>query len=858
MINHIIEYYKIPHPFDKSKESVAISDPGVLSERCFRVWVDDKKSTGEAHIPRILRVLISPDKSPDPADLELVKRFESNFKIQEDHRWGILKLRFFLRFTTACAIGYFIYWTIYNFPWFWAPATIFLESILGDTMNKIFQGVVISLVPGLSFIKNFVGAKRWTKSDFHSKYTKIFSRFGESSREYFAREIKKCLKIIKETAREEKVLLETGSIEDMLEEILRNHKISFEFARDWSERFERILEELSERAKKEPFLEGVVVKLDRLRDDLLCHYFGGFQIVPLKIATKNSLPEDFFPSFGGQFNLLSSILAKGFIEKAKNLKEFLDTTSHVRDAIYSSFNYLEEVKEKEERVKLLENIEEGFESLRNIVGNFHFGDNPYVPHERGNNLNNLYDRLYHLFGEAKLDILEGKRKVKGVFFRHLRIKSERAQRRRIKKLKLDVERLLCQGVKTKRVYEKVSHFLSFFGANLKRSILFSGIVFFIFASLLSFKVLAPGQVLTATHLRWGVKERATQKVPLFSRGVRVYRFGQGVVIFPGKELFWQMPLPFVFTHKIDFNKSQEFSSYMIFSAPTDTFYKKGLRLLAGIYGGYYQVVEITFEFVPKDREAWIRYDYDGKGCKRLRRDIAPVIDEWRGELFTFERSPLLNLEDKEEMRKIFSGSFFKKLWKDGRMREIIKSQIFKSPLMTYQYGTYPERIEPGIDLILRSLKRERTKLELADIPEEEKEKRIKRIEEFEGWVEKTKEDALKMAKEEYSVLRKRPEELKKYISDPDSISELKSFEAVWYAIRETMLYEYATEKFIKIMKGKMGKEKKKELLQMLIEKIEENPYFVSHIKIRDVRAKVIFMDSFSYRSLVSKITEEVI
>jgi len=858
MINHIIEYFKIPHPLEKDRGSIVVSDPGKLSEKCFRVWVDDRKSTGPAEFPRILRVLVSPDEEVGPEDVDLVKRFEHNAQIQDDHIWGIFKLRIFLRFAVACGIGYFIYWTIFNFPWFWVPARVFLESILGDTLTGIFQGVVIALVPGLSFLRNFVSAKRWVRANFHSQYTKIYPRFGRSSRDYFTTEVKKCLKDLGEAAQREGVSLEVATIKDILEEILAEHRVSFEFACHWSRRFEEILKDLSQRAKREVFLEGVVIKLDRLKNGLLLHYLQGFQMVPLKVATPNFSLEEVFPLPGQNFDLALSLLIKGFREKSKNLRNFLNETPSIREQIYSRFDSLRNAKEKKERVKLLESIEEGFKNLRNITGNFHFGDNPYIVYERGENLSNFYDKLYHLFGEAKIDILEGEKAVKGVFFRRLKIKSERAQRRRIEELRLRVERLLCQGISTRKGYERISHFFSFFGKDLKRSLVFSGTILFIFASLLSFRVLGPNQVLTTTYLRWGVKETATQKAPLFSRGVRIYQFGQGMPIFPKKEFFWQLPIPLVYTHKIDFNQPQKFTSYMIFAAPTDTLYKKGLKLLAGAYGGYFDVAEISFDFVPRDKEVWTGYDYDGKGTKRLTRDITSIVDEWREELFDFRQSPLIDLENEEEMEEVFSGSYFKKLWDEGRIKEIIKSQIFKTPIMTYQYGTYAEMIDPGIELILRSAEREKTKVKYSDLSRKEKEKRLDEIEKLKSWVERIKKDTLKMVREEYDALRKNPEKLKKYLSDPESISELRGFETVWSAVQRIMLQQYIAEKLIRIMKGELGEEKRQELLQTLTEKIRENPYFASLIEIRDVKTKVVFMDSHGYRSLVSRITEEVI
>lgn len=857
MISHIIEYFRIPHPLEKDKGNIVVSAPVKLSEKYFRAWLDDKKSSGPADLPWISRVLISPEEA-SPKDEALVKKFERNFEIEDNHSWGVVKLKIFLRFTAACAVGYFIYWTIFNLPWFWIPATLIMEKILGDTLSKIFQAVVVAFVPGLSFIKNFLGAKRWIRANFRSQYTKIFRQFGRSSQQYFSREIRKCLKNIRVAAEEENVSIEIGTIENLLQEILHKPSVNADFILDWSRRLEELLRDLSQRAKAEVFLEGVIIKLDQLKRDLLLHYWQGFQIIPLRIATPYLSKKEFFPSLNYDFDLRLNLLGEGFEQKTKNLKEFLVETSSIRASIYSNFDYLKRAKGKRERIKLLQRIEDGFESLRNIVGNFHLGDNPGVPNERGENLSDFYDGLYYLFGRARLDVLKEKKAIKAVLLRRIRVKTERQQRKRIEELRMKVEGFLCQGINTRKTYQRISRFFSFFGANLKRSLAFSGLVFFGFACLLNFKIVEPNEVLTTTYLRWGVKETATQKAPLFSRGVKVYRFGEGLPVFPQKELFWQLPPPLAYTHKIDFTQPQEFTAHMMFAAPIDSLYKKGLHLLAGAYGGYYDVVEINLSFVVKDRESWIEYDYDGKGTKRLARDVASPVDEWRGELLNPSESPLLDLENEEEMEEIFYGSYFNKLWDEGRMEEIIKSQIFTSPMMTYQYGTYSERIGPGIDLILRSLESEKLKVKDSSFSRLEREEKLAEIEDLGNRVEKIKEDTLEMAREEYGALRKDPEELQKYLSDPESISELRGFETVWSTIQQIMLNQYVTDKLIRTVKGELGQEAKEELLLLLRERIEENSYFSSLVEIKEIKAEVVFMDSHGYRSFISKITEEII
>ncbi|GAJ05065.1 unnamed protein product, partial [marine sediment metagenome] len=186
------------------------------------------------------------------------------------------------------------------------------------------------------------------------------------------------------------------------------------------------------------------------------------------------------------------------------------------------------------------------------------------------------------------------------------------------------------------------------------------------------------------------------------------------------------------------------------------------------------------------------------------------------------------------------------------------TQIFRSPMMTYQYGTYSEMIGPGIDLILRSLEREKIEVEDRDLSRSEKEKELAGIEDFKSRVEKIKKDTLEVAKEEYDVLRKQPEKFKKYLSDPESIAELRGFETVWPAIQQIMLQHYITDKLMETMKGELGGEERQGLLQTLRKRIEENPYFSSLIEIKEMKAEVVFMDSMSYRSFISEITKEII
>ncbi len=184
------------------------------------------------------------------------------------------------------------------------------------------------------------------RANSRSQYTKIYSRFGKSSREYFVKETKKCLRNIEAAAEQEKIPTKIGTMQNILEEILTKHQVSLDFAQDWWRRFEEILEDLSQRAKREVFLEGVIIKLDKLRNDLLLHYLEGFQMVPLKVARPNSSREELFPTLGHSFDMALSISAEGLTEKAKNLKDFLSQTSRIHEQVYFKFDSLKKAKGK--------------------------------------------------------------------------------------------------------------------------------------------------------------------------------------------------------------------------------------------------------------------------------------------------------------------------------------------------------------------------------------------------------------------------------------------------------------------------------------------------------------------------------
>lgn len=850
MISHIIEYFKLLHPLKRGK-SIAVSDPDRLALTLYQMFVDDKKSEKAARIPQFTRVLISSEEQNWEKDSKLVKNFETHSQKNHQHVFNVKKLKIFLRFTIAGCASYFLYWSVYNLHIIWVPGEWIINTLFGGSYNLwIFYGAAIAIPAGSALISYFFGGKRWSRIHHQSKYTELFSEMGGDLREKIKQEyVKRSIRSLEEKARREKV--EVNEIRLLLEEIIStSSEPNLRFARSWNRRFDRVLEKLS--SEFPDLLRGEIPKLQDCKEELLNLYWQKFQFAPLRIVTP--FEDENQNSFGA--DLQFQTLMGGFKRKAEDLKKFREDTDSIQQKIWDDLELLDNAGGRGERIKILEEIQRSFERMRNISGNFHFGDNPSLPHERGENLSDFYDRLYELFGRAKNDIRERKRQIKGVLFSRFPVKSESQQRKRISRLKLQVERLI--GVETEHCvfYDRVSRFFSWWGNNAARSAIFSLILFFFFTSFLSFELLNPGQWLTTRPLRIGVKEKATQEEKLLSRGVRISRFEEGFPIGFGKRLFWHLPLPLTFSHRINFTGEKKFTAYRILgsSGPNNP-WQKGKSLLAGPYNRqYYEVLRIDFIFKVEDGESWAKIDYDGHGPDRLSRDITSLLDEWQSSLFNFyEKDFLVDVTDNEQMQQIFSGSYFEKLCQNGTLATIIRYHIARSPLVTYQYGTVPERINPGIELILNELERREARIKAGFLEVASKKQELERIGEFRDWVKEQRKRVEEETRQEYSSLRKNPELLKRILEDPRAnIQELKNFETVWGGIRQTMLHEYGMEKFKKIIEGESGKEKKQELLVGLKERINQNPYFADLINIVNLQFQILSMSEMEYGQTIQR------
>ncbi len=848
MISHIIEYLKLPHPFKRGKR-VVTSDPDKLAGGFSRIQSADRRSEGPAKQPRFLRVLVSPDDKKTENE-RLVKEFETESKKIHDHTFNWMKLRIFISLGVAGSIAYFLYWSIYGFPLLWFPSVWFINFFFGgSSLWGLFFGAVIILLPVKSLITNFFGGKRWNRIHGVSKYTELFSKVGKDIREKLkGTYIKKSFEILEKIAKQEKV--DIGQIRVLVDEILSTTSTGADFAKKWTRKFDQVLEDLSSNCSDS--FKGEITKLQDLKEDLLELFRQGFCFAPLVVVSPSS--KDISASESEDINL--KILSGGFRNKAKNLKLFLKETEPLQEVVWTNFELLDKAKGKSERVEILEKIQYGFERMRNLASGFHFGDNPNIIHQRGRNLSDFYDKLYELVGKAKNDIREGKKAARALLFSKLPVKTEAQQKKRISRLMRKIERVVGQKIEHSKTYDRLSHSFAWWGKSLARGIALSLILFATFTCLFSFKVLDPGQVLVTRPLVVGMKENVTQKEKILSRDLKFSNPEQGVHVGFGKRLFWHLPIPLTWVNTVELENQNTFTSHRILAGTgPKTLWQKGMSLLAGAFGGtYYEVLEINFQFKVKDPEAWARIDYDGQGQDRLARDITSILDNWQSQLFNFyENDFLVDIENEDVREEIFSGAYFEKLFKEGTLKEIIQRHISQSPFIAFQYGTVADRINPGIESILRELEAREARIKTGFIEVEDEEEELQKIEEFKALIQEYKDKIKELLEEELSELRKDPELLKKMIEDPRAnIEELKNFEAVWNGIQQTIYHQYGMDKFKGIINGEFGEEKREELLESVKEMINEDSYFGSLVQVVSIETEIHFMSAMDYQQKIQK------
>lgn len=845
MINHVIEYVKLFHPLKREK-SIAVSDPDGLAGTLSQIRADDRKSDGPAKVARFLRVLITADNRKQEGKT-LVKNFESQSQKIHEYQFNWLKLKIFLCLTVTECIGYFLYWCLYNFRIVWFPSVWFINTFFGGSMGWwLFFGAIIILLPVSFLIANFFGGKRWNRIHWASKYTELFSEMGKDRREEIKKKyIKISFEILAGIAKQEKV--DVSRIRLLVDKILLTTDIKTDFAKGWAEEFDEVLEDLS--CNLSDSLRGEITKLQDIKEDLLSFYWQGFRFAPLIVVNPSSeIPEL------AETDVNLNILFEGFKNKAKNLKAFLEEVKPLQEEIWTNLELLEGARGKSERVEILERLQDGFERVRNIASGFHFGDNPNIPHQRGRNISDLYDKLYELVGRTKNDIREGKRQARALIFSKLPVKTEAQQKRRISQLMLKIERVLGQKIEHSKTYDRMSHSFAWWGKGLARGVALSLILFFCFTSILSFKVLGPDQVLATRPLAVGVKEKVTQKERILSRGLKLSYPEQGVPVGFGKRLFWHLPIPLTWSHAVELNKPQTFTGFRTLTQlGPRTLWQKGMSLLAGAYGGrYFEVLFIDFEFKVKDKDVWAQLDFDGQGPDRLTRDITPIIDKWQDNLFNFyEDSFLIDIKDVKEREKIFAGDFLEKLSRDGTLKQIIQGQLNQMLLYGYEYRSILQRLSPGLDAVENDLERREHKIKMDMVEVEDKERALKEIGESKKRLMELRDEIEKASEKEYATLRKQPELLKRVMENPkENIEELKGFEMVWLGIQQTIMHQYAMDKFKKMLGGELGQRKKEELIAKLNKKIAEDGYFSSLIEIKDIRAEVHFMNSQKYQQRV--------
>jgi hypothetical protein len=857
MIVRTIRYYRIPDPLKRGSE-VVIADEAALSKTISEVYNITKNSS--LNTPRLFRVLLSPYRIEADDALSGVTAFEHAYVKRKVDLHNRLKLREFLLLAKGLAIGYFL---TFMPSQFWAPLDVF-TGIIGEGLGSWVKmwicaffplraliqsfgtGVYIELprflinnplyrkIPIIRHIRRIGTTGRWSDIEEGSKAFTLFRDFGKSRREQCRKDVEAAVRNIeekvafKQSSSFMKLLRNTGpgcllrrkkyplseKVKESAFALLDETKVFTDSELDaWSSGFDVLLQHASEEAESGGiFPWGEVPKLLAMKEDLLFHAKNThFIFAPFLVVHPDTDPTTLFKETGAfpemnEIDIQLMTIAQGLCSQARHLKEFLDNreTKTLQEDIYSAYTSLEIAMEKKERKVLLERITDCFETLRNRLKGYHMGENPDIPHEKGQDLTNFYHFLYLCFGRASCDL---ENKYKKVFFGFRPLLSGGAQRKRVREAIDEVNLLIYQQRESifTRIREKL---FSFLGRNPLSGLATCLCILFLFGSLLGFYTLKPDEFGIERSFRLGFRE-TEKNIENVSTGekikywlgyedtVKVIRYGSGIrVPWFETDLHWHLLSPFVSHHTVSLTEKQHISVYM----PTLKYYPEGLwerakTMLSGPLGMDFIAVEFSIHFTPANPEIWGHYDFDGLGRQRLMRDVSNLVEEWKTDRIITIRE---EIDDPNLMTYVYD-TYFGQLCRRGIIQDFIRNSFSTSAMSSnIYYGSTLERIKPGFDIITDELERKEREYDyMKTLPDDQRKRLISGIEEAKRIVEQTYNEVRERVAVEYGELRLHPKRLNEYVENPyGHITHFEEFETLWGSIQYYTWYVYAHEKLL--------------------------------------------------------------
>jgi len=764
----VFPYYTVDHPLKKG-EKIIISNRSEIQKTGSRVFeISENPSIDRA---RLIRVHISDGRSDRNKDSERIKNYEKRHFDKERIDFKKAKTDEIFRFTRSLIIAYLLYSAPESF---WAPL-VSLFNLIAHGLSDYARWCIIAFFPLKGLIRSFgtllfiktpgkmmnIGIPgRWHNIHKNSKMTEIYKRLDQPVRETLEKEIDEYIKNLIDKDKSDNQLI--VRISSLLKNIMDSKNIT---------EIDKQLQACIIEGEK-GILWGEMVKLNMLRKEILyflssegCNFSNLYHFYPYEENSRK-------PPVA-----MADIKFRSFASQSMNLQQFNNLTQVIKlkESIYERKETLINVENSRERIRLLEQISTSFEKLRDEAGRFHMGQNLFVPHEKGNDIALFYHHLFLLTGRALCDL---ENKYRRAYIGFLPLRNERAQKKRVEKL-FDELYFYLEARHEKKWKNGLTKISVLGGNNLGTGLAVSLLLLFLTGSLLSFFIIDPGDKMIRSDLKIGYMDSFLNRETTITESKKT-RIG------------WHLPQP-LSRHSIVSSEEQKLSVYMIIGEHyTENPLKKLLSALSGQLGTKFDVIQLKISYTPNDIEKWSLYNNDGKGERRLLRDISELAEEWKN-----KRGRDLTSFTNSDFEK-----YFRELADQGVIEEYLKRSFSQTSFSTnLYYGSLSERFESGINAVISEF--EKTIIEAENnlfLEEKEKDQLKTELQKATTIVKDLQADINDQVTVDYSLLRSNPEILNQIIKNPfENIQKLKDFETLWVNITSYVQHLYRQKQIFEML-----------------------------------------------------------
>ncbi|MBI9098535.1 MAG: hypothetical protein JEY91_08645 [Spirochaetaceae bacterium] len=766
-------YYTIDHPLLKN-EKIIMSNRNEIARTTSRIYEISKNP--QADTIHLIRVHISGEMETNGDESEQIRSYERQFHKKEKLDYYNAKISEIIRFTSSLIIAYILYIAPESF---WNPI-VSLFNVIAHGLSDYARWCIIAFFPLKALIRSFgsllyirgkinIGIKgQWHKIHESSMALDVYNRLDDSISDQLKKEMKQFIRNLSQKGLSQSALI--GKIETLMMDIWNRTDLD-----NLNEQFLEIIDE-----GEKTLLWGEMVKLNMLRKEILYYLSAGdwtystiLHFSPRsEYSDKVKIP-------------LTDIQFQSFSAQTDNLKLFNHRSDiqEIKESIFKNYDLLLREKDDKNYITILESISCSFETLRDEARRYHMGDNCFIPHGRKNDIALFYHHLYVIFGKALCDL---ENKYRRTSFGLCPLMTGASRRRRIALMCRELDVFLW-GKSQKRWRNIERNLFTAGGRNLASGLLTSFLILFLSGSILSFYTVNPGDQVIRSSLKIGYRGQ------FINREFSILESGNFTPLpFSDRELAWHFPRP-ITRDSIIKDELNELSLYMIMGENHgENLFRKLLSRLSGQLGTRFNVIELKLKYTPLDARKWGLYNSDGKGERRLIRDMSELAEEWRSS----------KAENLAPVTTVEFEKYFRELSKRGVIGDYLRRSFSQTAFSTnIYYGTLTERFDSGINAVESEFKRklEESKNDyFLDIPERQ-------------LIERNLTDSLAIIKElrehidnqvtvEYSLLRSDPPLLNQLVEDPfKNFQQLRDFETLWINISSYIYHLYRQDRIMEIL-----------------------------------------------------------